>query len=260
MLLGFGSEGADDLPKCSHAARSAEPSMASGLLEPCYFATASCGDIHAEESVMIAKSRWLLMALALMACGTIHAAEEPKPEAPAAGLAVGELLPAFESTDEQGLPWKSADHVGKKVLVLYFYPGDFTGGCIKQVEAYREGLAKLEELGVELVGVSGDEVATHKLFRETHDLKHTLLADSRGELAKLVGIPVSAGDRVRPRNADRQSLVDAAGKRIIFQRPVTLARWTLIVDKDGKIAALRNIVDPVTDSEEVRKIVEKLPR
>ncbi len=209
---------------------------------------------------MIVKSRWLLVALMLMVCGTIHAAEEPKPEAPAAGLAVGELLPAFESTDEQGLPWKSADHVGKKVLVLYFYPGDFTGGCIKQAEAYRDGLTKIEELGVELVGVSGDEVATHKLFKETYGLKHALLADPEGKLAKLVGVPVSAGGRVSPASADRKPLLDADGKRIVFQRPVTLARWTVVVDRDGKIASLRNIVNPVTDSDEVRKIVEALPK
>lgn len=209
---------------------------------------------------MIVKSRWLLVALMWMVCGTIHAAEEPKPEAPAAGLAVGELLPAFESTDEQGLPWKSADHVGKKVLVLYFYPGDFTGGCIKQAEAYRDGLTKIEELGVELVGVSGDEVATHKLFKETYGLKHALLADPEGKLAKLVGVPVSAGGRVSPASADRKPLLDADGKRIVFQRPVTLARWTVVVDRDGKIASLRNIVNPVTDSDEVRKIVEALPK
>ncbi len=49
---------------------------------------------------MIVNSRWLLAALVLMVCGTIQAAEDPKPEAPAAGLAVGELLPDFESTDE----------------------------------------------------------------------------------------------------------------------------------------------------------------
>ena len=209
---------------------------------------------------MIVKCRWPLVALALMVCGTIQAAEEPKPEAPAAGLAVGELLPAFESTDEQGLPWKSAEHVGKKVLVLYFYPGDFTGGCIKQAEAYRDGLTKIEELGVELVGVSGDEVATHKLFKETYELKHALLADPEGKLAKLVGVPISAGDRVTPTTLDRKPILDADGKRIIFQRPVTIARWTVVVDREGKIASVRKIVNPVTDSEEVRKIVEVLPK
>ena len=219
-----------------------------------------------EEAVMTVKHSCLSVILVLLASGILQAtdetspAAEPKPEVAATVLAVGDLLPAFESIDEQGHSWKSADHVGKKILVLYFYPGDFTGGCIKQVEAYCEGLANLEELDVELVGVSGDEVATHKLFKETYGLKHTLLSDSRGELAKLVGIPVSAGGRVRPRSADRQSLVDAAGKRIVFERPVTIARWTLVVDKDRKIASLRNIVDPVTDSEEVLKIVEAQPR
>ena len=62
--------------------------------------------------MMIAKTKWL-MALAMTMCGTIHAADEPKPQAPAAGLAVGDVLPAFESTDDQGLPWKSTEHVGK---------------------------------------------------------------------------------------------------------------------------------------------------
>ena len=49
----------------------------------------------------------------------------------------------FEISDDAGQAWKSADHVGKHVLVLYFYPGDFTGGCIRQAEAYRDGLAKI---------------------------------------------------------------------------------------------------------------------
>ena len=209
---------------------------------------------------MIVKTRWLLVAFVLTVCGAIQAADEPQPTAPAAGPAVGDAMPAFESTDDQDRPWKSADYVGKKVLVLYFYPGDFTGGCIKQVEAYRDGLATLDELGVELVGVSGDEVATHKLFKETYGLKHALLADSKGELAKLMGIPVSAGSRVIPAGPDRKPLLDADGKRFALQRPVTIARWTVVVDREGKIAAVRNIVNPVTDSEEVLKIVKALPK
>ena len=162
---------------------------------------------------MIARTRWL-MGLAMTMCGTIHAADEPEPEVPAAALAVGELLPTFESTDDEGLPWKSTDHVGKKVLVLYFYPGDFTGGCSQQARAYREEFAKLEELGGEIVGISGDEVATHRLFREIVELKHSLLADSKGEL----------------------------------------------VGRDGKIASIRSSVDPVTDSEEVCRIVASMAR
>ena len=201
-----------------------------------------------------------LAAFSVFVCGMIQAADEPKPEATVATPAVGEALPAFESTEDQGLPWKSVDHVGKKVLVLFFYPGDFTGGCIKQVEAYRDGLKKLEDLGAEIVGVSGDEVATHKLFKETFDIKHALLSDTKGELAKLLSVPVGAGGRANPMTADRKPLLDADGKRIPIIREVTLDRWTIVVDRDGKIASRRKIANPMTDSEEVFKIVEALPK
>ena len=209
---------------------------------------------------MLGRTRWLMIACVLAAGGVNQAADEPKPAAPAMGLAEGDAVPAFESTDEQSQPWKSADRIGKKVVVLYFYPGDFTGGCVKQAQAYREGLTNIEKLGVELVGVSGDEVATHKLFKETYGLKHALLADPKGELAKLVGVPASAGSRVTPTGADRKPLLDAEGKRMILQRATTLARWTVVIGRDGKIASIRKIVNPVTDSAEVLKIVAALPK
>lgn len=208
----------------------------------------------------------LSVMLVLLANGTIQAtdepkpAAEPKPEVAAAALAVGELLPEFESTDEQGLPWKSTDHVGRKVLVLYFYPGDFTSGCSKQVRVYRDGLMKIEELGVELVGVSCDEVATHKLFKKTFELKHSLLADSKGDLAKLMGVPTIAGGCVRGAHADRTPILNDNGTTIILRRPLTVARWTVVVGRDGKIASIRSSVDPVTDTEEVCRIVASMAR
>lgn len=202
----------------------------------------------------------LVAAMLLATCTAVRAAEESNPAGQAAGPSVGEPLPEFENTDDASQPWKSADHIGKNVLVLYFYPGDFTGGCIKQAQAYRDGLAKIEELGVEVVGISGDEVATHKLFKETFGLKHALLADPKGDLAKLLGVPVSAGGRVQPMDANRKPVLDAAGQRIVLERPVTLGRWTVVVGRDGKIASLRAIVDPMTDSDEVLKIVASLPK
>lgn len=209
---------------------------------------------------MSVKIEWLLVAITLTISGTLLIADEPNAADQPTAVAVGEFLPAFESTDEQGLAWKSADHVGKKVLVLYFYPGDFTSGCIKQAEAYRDALAKIEEQGVELVGVSGDEAATHKLFKETYDLKHSLLADTKGELATLVGVPIKAGGRVRAINADRKPLHDDSGNPIVFERPTTLTRWTLVIGRDGKVVSLRSIRNPATDFEEVLKIVAALPK
>jgi len=64
---------------------------------------------------------------------------------------VGDPAPNFESTSDDGKAWKSADHVGKKIVVLYFYPADFTGGCTKQACAYRDDFKKLADKGVEFL-------------------------------------------------------------------------------------------------------------
>ena len=109
---------------------------------------------------MIVKHSCLSVILVLLASGILQAtdettpAAEPNQEVAATVLAAGDLLPAFESIDEQGHPWKSTDHVGKRILVLYFYPGDFTGGCIKQAEAYRDGLAKIKTANSTRCGTS----------------------------------------------------------------------------------------------------------
>ena len=209
---------------------------------------------------MLVMMRRLLAMLLIVSAGFARAADEPELVAKVAVPAVGDPLPALESTDETGQPWKSADYIGKKVLVLYFYPGDFTGGCTKQAQVYRDALTKIEELGALVVGVSGDEVATHKLFKETYGLQHSLLADPEGGLAKLLGVPVKAGGKVRATGPDRRPLLDADGQRIDLKRSVTLARWTVVVDRDGKIASLRNVINPLTDAEEIQKIVEGLPK
>src|SRR5262249_4041094 len=79
-------------------------------------------------------------------------------EEKAVSLKAGDPAPKFVSTDDQDKEWKSADHVGKKILVLYFYPADLTGGCTKQACGFRDDMKKLADQGVEVVGVSGDAV------------------------------------------------------------------------------------------------------
>lgn len=208
-------------------------------------------------------SHSLLLAGCLLTYPLIGSAQEPAvPPVPASvsALAAGDGLPAFTSFDEQGQAWKSADHVGAKVVVLYFYPGDFTGGCRKQAENFREMLTSIEALGAEVVGVSGDEAPTHALFKEAFELKHTLLADTQGELAKSLGVPVSRGGKVRTRDREGKTLVDKAGNSIVVERPSTLARWTFIVDRGGKIASVRQNVNPTTDAQEVLELVESLAK
>src|SRR5438132_494157 len=89
---------------------------------------------------------WLAGLVLLGSGGRVRAAED-KP----VDLEVGAAAPAFEATDDAGKPWKSADHVGKKVVVLYFYPGDFTPGCTAQARSFRDSMNKLTEQGVEVI-------------------------------------------------------------------------------------------------------------
>jgi peroxiredoxin len=204
---------------------------------------------------------WVLAFATITARGAV--ADDPAQPPPPAKevLTIGEPLPDFESKDELGQPWKLSARSKDKILVLYFYPGDFTGGCIRQAQAFREGLKQLEALDVEVVGVSGDEGTTHQLFKQTYDLKHTLLADSEGALAEKLGLQVQKrGGRTPARNLEGKPVLDSEGVQIHVERKVTLPRSTLIVGRDGKLVSNRARVNPATDAEEVRKIVEALPK
>jgi len=64
------------------------------------------------------------MGTLMMMVSLAAAAQQDKP----VDLKVGDAAPVFEATDDQGKAWKSADHVGKKAVVVYFFPAAFTGG------------------------------------------------------------------------------------------------------------------------------------
>lgn len=165
-------------------------------------------------------------------------------------LNVGDRAPAFQSKDDKGLTWKSADHVGKKVIVVYFYPGDFTPGCTAQAKKFQENMNKLYDQGAEVVGVSGDSVKTHALFKDTYKLTYTLIADEKGELAKKFGVPVGAGATVKT------TLPDKDRTKLEFKRETTAARWTFIIGLDGKIVYKNTKVNPVEDSKQVEAFLK----
>jgi len=75
-----------------------------------------------------------LLALASVFSGTGGVVFADDLAAKSKGPAVGDVLPELEALEEQGNAWKSAGRAGKGPLVIYFYPGDFTGGCIKQAQ------------------------------------------------------------------------------------------------------------------------------
>jgi peroxiredoxin Q/BCP len=163
---------------------------------------------------------------------------------------VGDTAPTFESVDESGKHFKSSDVVGKKIVVLYFYPADFTGGCTAQACGFRDEIEKLNSAGVSVIGVSGDSASTHKLFKAHHKLTYPLLADEKGEVAKLFGVPVNKGGK--------SPTIDEKGEKGQADRGVTIARWTVVIDKAGKVAAIDNVGKAGDDAKRVAEIVKKL--
>jgi peroxiredoxin Q/BCP len=167
-------------------------------------------------------------------------------------LDVGDKAPVFEAPDENGATWQSSRHVGKKIIVVYFYPGDFTPGCTAQAQKFRDNMNKISDLGAEVVGISGDSSTTHALFKQAYKLNFSLLADDEGRVARQFGVPVGPGGKVTAKDADK--------KLLSLKREVTTARWTFIIGLDGKIAYKNTKVDPVADSKQVEAFLLKMDK
>lgn len=193
-------------------------------------------------------------ALALAGVLCFNPASAQKDKKPAANtLKVGEKAPAFESVDDQGKPFKSTDVIGKKIVVLYFYPADLTGGCTKQACGYRDDIEQLSGKGVEVIGVSGDSPENHRLFKKVHKLNFTLLADEKGEVAKKFGIPVAIGNKTFTYKA-----ADATTTNLV--RGATISRYTVVIDKNGTIAAIDAVSDAGGDPKRIADVIKGLPK
>ncbi len=187
----------------------------------------------------------VMLALVCLVTGRTTAEDKAKK----GEVKVGDPAPTFESTDDQGNTWKSSDHVGKKILVVYFYPADLTGGCTKQACSYRDDMSKLTEKGAEVVGISGDSAKNHEVFKKVQKLNFTLLADEDGSVAKKFGVPVGKGDDFATKDAD--------GNLVVLKRGVTIQRWTFVINKDGKVIYKNAKVNPTQDSKQILELIEK---
>ena len=101
-----------------------------------------------------------------------------------------------------------------------------------------------------MVGVSGDSVKTHQLFKEHHKLNFALLADVDGKVAGKFGVPCTVGEATAKVKVD--------DKDQSFVRTATIKRWTFVIDKQGKIAAKNSDVKAAEDSKAILELVEKL--
>lgn len=147
-------------------------------------------------------------------------------------LKVGDTAPDFTLIDDRGFPVSLKNHYGKKVVILYFYPRDFTSGCTKEACNFRDDYQIYEKKGAIVIGVSLDSQESHKKFSEKHNLPFSLLSDNNKEVAKQYGV-------------------------LGFGSLVT-KRVTFIINKKGKIAWIFPKVDVKKHSAEVLEVLEKI--
>jgi peroxiredoxin Q/BCP len=166
-------------------------------------------------------------------------------------LAVGDKAPQFNANTHTGDLWQTEEYVGRgKYVIVYFYPAAMTGGCTKQACSYRDQAADLSGLDVEVIGISADPVNNLKLFREAHKLNFTLLSDVNGFIAGKFGVPVTKGGIFK---------TTINGKEVVLRRPYTIARWTFILGKDGKVLYKDTRVDAPNDSRKAVEFLRGLP-
>jgi peroxiredoxin Q/BCP len=105
---------------------------------------------------------------------------------------VNDRAPDFSLQSDSGDTYRLSDHAGERVL-LVFYPGDNTPVCTAQLCEYRDGIEEFAGLGVSVVGISSDDLESHRGFRQKHDLPFELLSDPDLEVAKLYGCKGALG-------------------------------------------------------------------
>ena len=141
---------------------------------------------------------------------------------------VGAPAPDFTLTNNESQPTKLQEYRGKWV-VLYFYPKDFTSGCTLEARNFQRDLAKYEESGAVILGVSVDTAQSHKDFCTKEGLNFKLLADPEGKVSTEYG-----------------SVMDYKGSKLA-------ARNTFIINPKGEIAKVYTGVKPADHSEQVLK-------
>ena len=132
---------------------------------------------------------------------------------------VGSPAPEFELADQSGQLHSLEDYRDQWV-VLYFYPKDETPGCTTEACEFRDNIFAFRELGVQILGVSLDDVESHKAFANNHNLPFPLLADTDGDTSAAYGV-----------------------KTRMFGMTVA-KRQTFIIGPDGHIAKHYEIVKP----------------
>jgi len=156
----------------------------------------------------------------------LGAMEENQPE-----LAEGNIAPDFTMRDRGGKATKLSELRGKKNVVVYFYPRDFTPGCTMEATEFSRDYRKFKDAGIEIVGVSPDDEKSHQKFRDKMDISYPLVADTENNVSKKYGV--------------------YGLKSFMGREYMGVNRSTFLVDKSGKIVKIFKKVKPAGHSQEV---------
>ena len=148
---------------------------------------------------------------------------------------VGTMAPDFSLTTGDGSQVSLRDYKGKWV-VLYFYPTDFTSGCTLEAQNFQRDLAKYQNSGAIILGVSVDNTQSHKEFCAKEGLNFKLLADTDAKVSTEYG-----------------STMDYKGAKMA-------ARNTFLINPEGKIVKVYTGVKPADHSEQVLKDLAELKK
>jgi len=112
-------------------------------------------------------------------------------------LSPGSRAPEFTLPDQDGKDVSLTSLLGQRLLVLYFYPADFTSGCTREACSFRDLHRELSAAGLTVAGVSPQKPETHRAFRERYQLPFTLLADCDKAVARMYEVRGPLGFGIR---------------------------------------------------------------
>ena len=142
----------------------------------------------------------------------------------------GDSVPKFAINDANGNKVKSTDFKGKK-HVIYFYPKDFTPGCTTQADEFSTEYKKFQNKDIEIIGISPDDVESHKKFCGKIGIKYVLLSDIEKEVSKAFGT--------------------WGMKKFMGREYMGVTRSTFLVNEKGKIFKIYPKVKPVGHAKQV---------
>ena len=136
-------------------------------------------------------------------------------------IRIGEQAPDFESPLHTGEHFRLSEQRGKKIVVLYFYPRDFTTNCTKEACTFRDYHTDLVDFGAMVIGISPDDLESHKRFARVYRLNFPLASDPSLRVCKLYGAVWLGGLRIKRVTY----VIDAAGiVRGVFQHDILIDR------------------------------------